>query len=50
LRSLQGFEPPAQFRDLPAQLGDLAALVDQLCGEAAQGGAELPGAKLGFGS
>jgi hypothetical protein len=44
LRSLQGFEPPAQFRDLPAQLGD------QLCGEAAQGGAELPGAKLGFGS
>jgi len=35
LCSLQGFELQSQLRDLPAQLGDLAALVDQLCCEAA---------------
>jgi hypothetical protein len=49
LRRLQALETRSQLGDLPAQPGDLPALLDQLGGEAAQREAESLGANLGLG-
>jgi hypothetical protein len=47
LRRLERLEPRSQIGNFPAQLGDLATLVDEFGGEASQREAESLSAKLG---